>query len=145
VFRIDPKTGSFSVAYTGFTNIIGLTTGTNGDLDVLEISTNGLASPKGPGPGTLIQIDPTTGLRTTILQNLVSPTGLAAGPDGTLYVSDNGLSPTQGEVLSIQPLSPVPEPGSWALLGSGLLTFPAWAIARRMGRGRALRPIVPTG
>ncbi len=139
VFRIDPTTGAVAPAFTGFTNIIGLTFGSNGDLYVLDYTTNGLISPSGPGPGELIQVDPSTGLRTIILNNLVDPSGLIAGPDGALYLSVNGGSLTDGAVIRVQ-VSSVPEPGSWALLGSGLLAISACA-ARRSGRNRSPRPV----
>ena len=49
VYRVDPRTGERTVAFTGFTNIIGLTFGHDGSLYALQLTTNGLASPA-PAP-----------------------------------------------------------------------------------------------
>ena len=56
VYRIDPTTGTRTVAHAGFTNIVDLTFDPAGNLYVLQISTNGLASSMGPGPGALIKV-----------------------------------------------------------------------------------------
>ena len=85
VYRFDPDTSAVTEAYTGFTNIIDLTFDAEGMLYVLQVSSNGLASPMGPGSGLLIEIDPTTGERTTIASaGLCFPGGVVAGPDGAL-------------------------------------------------------------
>jgi hypothetical protein len=57
VYRVDAMTGVRTVAHTGFTNIVDLASGPDGDLLVLQISANGLASPMGPVPGALIKVD----------------------------------------------------------------------------------------
>jgi hypothetical protein len=38
-----------------------------------------------------------------ITDALSQPTGLALGPDGSLYVSNRGISPGAGEVVKITP------------------------------------------
>ncbi len=122
VYRFDPSTEELSIAFTGFTNVIDLTFDEDGNLFVLQLTTNGLASQTGPGTGQLIKIDPATGERTTIASTgLAFPGSVLAGPDGVLYVSNHTNAPTGGQVLR---LSPVPEPSSVLLgvLGSlGLL------------------------
>jgi hypothetical protein len=119
VYRLDPGTHSLSVAYTGFTNIIDLTFDGTGNLYVLQITTNGLASTMGPGPGALFKIDGMTGDRTLIARSeLLFPTSVLAGADGTLYVSNRGTSAGGGQVLSI---TSVPEPSSIALGGIALV------------------------
>ena len=88
---------------------------TDGDLYVLQLSTNGLASPLGPGPGRLIRIDSDSGARTTLLDNpLFFPGGLLVTPDGTIYVSNLGTSAGGGQVLL------VPEPAAAALAAAAL-------------------------
>jgi len=130
VYRYDPNTQITSVAYSGFTNIIDLDFDSSGNLYVLQISSNGLASPNGPGTGLLLKIDGQTGVRTTIASDgLEAPGGMAIqeGANGLVfYVTNHTDIPTGGEVLRI---SAVPEPGTWALLLGGLV-FVA-AIARR--------------
>ena len=128
VYRVDALTGERTVAFSGFTNIIDLTFGQDGNLYVLQHTTNGLASPTGPGPGALIQIDPRSGARTTIAsEGLIMPGGVAAGRDGALYVSNLGTAPGGGQVLRIV----IPEPGTWVLLGSGLVPLALTLVRRR--------------
>lgn len=118
VYRFDPSTSALTEAYTGFTNIVDLTFDAAGMLYVLQISSNGLASPSGPGTGLLIKIDPTTGQRTTIASDgLVFPGGVAAGPDGSLYITNRSNLPSGGQVLRI---SEVPEPASLVLFALGM-------------------------
>jgi sugar lactone lactonase YvrE len=113
VYRLDPTTGDRTIAHTGFTNIVDLTFDPSGNLYVLQISTNGLASATGPSPGALIQVAAGTGQRSTIAsQGLSFPTAVAIGSDGMLYVSNMGTSPGGGQVLRI-----IPEPSTFALLG----------------------------
>jgi hypothetical protein len=119
VYRIDQTTGTRTVAHAGFTNIVDLTFDPAGNLYVLQISTNGLASSMGPGPGALIKVSSGTGMRTTIAsQGLSFPTGLTIGPDGAFYVSNLGNAAGSGQVLR---LTLVPEPSSWALFCLGMI------------------------
>jgi hypothetical protein len=119
VYRLDPVTGDRTIAYSGFTNIIDLTFGADGSLYVLEISRDGLASPTGPVPGALIRIDPTSGMRSTIVSDgLNFPGGVVTGPDGALYVTNFGVSAGGGQVLR---LITIPEPSAVVLLMSCLV------------------------
>jgi hypothetical protein len=115
VYRIDPTTGAPTVEYSGFTNIVDLAFGPDGDLYVLQISANGLASPLGPGPGQLIRVDADTGARTTLLGDpLFFPGKLLITPDGSIYVSNFGVSAGGGQVLLL------PEPAAALVLAAGL-------------------------
>ena len=126
VYRFDPATGELSTAFTGFTNIVDLTFDQEGNLYVLQIASNGLASPAGPGSGALIKIDPTTGDRSTIAsEGLVFPGSVVAGPDGTLFVSNLTNTPNGGQVLAI---SLVPEPSSLLLIVLGVVTLTSCRI-----------------
>ena len=70
---------------------------------VLETSNH--AGAPTPGMGDIVRIDP-SGARTTIVSGLTFPTGMTIGPDGDLWVSNQGFGPTLpgfGEILRIDP------------------------------------------
>jgi hypothetical protein len=126
VYRFDPATDELTEAYTGFTNIMDLAFDADGNLLVLQLTTNGLASPNGPGSGLLVMIDALTGERTTIADaGLVFPGKVLVGPAGEFYVTNHTNTPTGGQVLR---LSPVPEPSTLLLAGMGAL---ALVVTRR--------------
>ena len=101
VFKVNPKTGHFSVFADGLTTVLGLAFGKNGALYVLETSV-GPGNPA-PGRGQIVRIKGHH--RRTIATGLSVPTGITFGPDGNLYVSANGFGapPGAGEVLKIKP------------------------------------------
>jgi glucose/arabinose dehydrogenase len=93
VWRVVP--GRPATVYAGgFTNISAIAFDPAGRLLVLEIDRLGLTDPS--GSGELIRLD--AAKRPTVLldSGLVSPTGLAVGPDGSIYISDYGSSPSTG-------------------------------------------------
>jgi len=101
VFKVNPRTGHFSVFASGLSTVLGLAFGKDGTLYVLEMSTqNG-----GPAPATGAVIRIKGSSRTTIVSGLNFPTGMTTGPDGNLYVSVNGFGgPTNaraGQVVRI--------------------------------------------
>ena len=70
---------------------------------VLETS-NGPGSPA-LSRGDIVRIDP-SGAQTTIVTGLTFPTGMTRGPDGALWVSNQGFGPTTpgfGQILRIEP------------------------------------------
>ena len=100
IWRVPRGGGDPEVFSTGFTHIIDLAFGKDGSLYVLQIATDSLFIAP-PSPGALIRVAP-NGTRTMLAQEELSfPTGLAIGPDGDLYVSNNGGSPGIGEVVRI--------------------------------------------
>ena len=99
VFRVPPEGGTPQVYATGFTNIIDIAFGNNGEMYVLEVFKNGLLA--GP-PGRLIRVA-TNGVRTTVADGLILPGGVAVGADGAVYVTNFGTSATNGQVLRIAP------------------------------------------
>jgi glucose/arabinose dehydrogenase len=101
VYRVVP--GSAPTIYAeGFTNIIDLEFDAHGNLYVLEIDANSLLAPS--PAGRLARINAGGGAPQTIASDgLVMPGGMAIGPDGAIYVSNYGTSPTAGEVVRIEP------------------------------------------
>lgn len=115
IYRFDPATKDLTIAHSGFTNIVDLTFGDDGNLYVLQITTHGIGA--NPGPGALFKVDTITGIRTLIAdEGLVFPGSVLAGPDGSIYVSNHSNVPTGGQVLR---LTPVPEPTSLVLFTVG--------------------------
>jgi hypothetical protein len=84
---------------TGLEQVLGLAR-LKGSLYALESST----TPGGPTPGTgaIVRVGP-HGQLTTIVSGLVFPTGMTAGPDGALYVSEQGFGfpAGQGRVIRV--------------------------------------------
>ena len=108
------STGKQSIFASGFTTITGITFGPNGDLYVLDDTTNGLAGP--PSPGQLFQFDPTTGITTHLTDLAAGATysNLVASTDGSLYFSSE--SANGGEVLRFSPAA-VPEASTTVSFG----------------------------
>ena len=83
---------------SGFKSIIDIAFDDHGNLYVLQQAT-------GPtmltGPGVLFRVAP-DGSRTTVLEGLMRPTSVVVGPDGSIYVTNNGLA-AGGEVLRVEP------------------------------------------
>ena len=99
VFKVNPRTGQFSVFASDLTTVLGLAFGKDGALYVLEMSVkNG-----GPAPNTGEVVRIKGGHRALIASGLNFPTGMAFGPDGNLYVSVNGFGapPGAGQVVRI--------------------------------------------
>ncbi len=120
VFSLDSP-GKPSPFATGFTTITGITFGPNGDLYVLDDTTNGLAGP--PSPGQLFQFDPATGI-TTHLTDLAAGftyADLTSGSDGSLYITSQGAGLGSGQVLRFNPAA-VPEASTTVSFGL-LLAF----------------------
>ena len=102
IYRVPSQGGPPEIAATGFTNIVDMAFDRYGALYVLQIG-NGLAGPGGPplnAPGKLIRVD-ANGTQTVIYAGLFYPGGLAIGPDGAAYVTNNGILPGGGQVLRI--------------------------------------------
>jgi hypothetical protein len=99
VFKVNPRTGRFSVFASHLTTILGLAFSKDGALYVLEMSVkNG-----GPAPNTGEVVKIKGSHRTLIASGLNFPTGMTVGPDGNLYVSVNGFGapPGAGQVVRI--------------------------------------------
>ena len=102
VFKLTPS-GQLKPWATGLTTILGLAFDGRNHMYVLETS-NGPGSPA-PSRGDIVRIDP-SGAQTTIVTGLTFPTGMTRGPDGALWVSNQGFGPTTpgfGQILRIEP------------------------------------------
>ena len=100
VFKLTPS-GNLKPWASGLTTILGLAFDNRDRMYVLETSNH--AGPPTPGNGDIVRIDP-SGARTTIVSGLTFPTGMTMGPDGNLWVSNQGFGPTTpgfGEILRI--------------------------------------------
>jgi hypothetical protein len=105
VYRVPAGGGTPTVYASGFTNIIDIAFGRDGSLYVLQIAKNGLLAAFGGNDwtGALIKVR-RNGTRTELAEGaLTAPGGVAFGPDGALYVTNNSIYPGIGEVLRIQP------------------------------------------
>ena len=115
VFSLDGPT--LGTVASGFTNLIDLAVGDNGTIYALELDSDSLL---GEGTtGSLFRIGP-SGTKSLLFGGLESPTGLAIGENGRVYVAENGLSPTEGRVIA---LAPVPLPASLPLMAAGIIAF----------------------
>jgi hypothetical protein len=102
VFKLTPS-GKLKPQATGLTTILGLAFGHRYQMYVLETSNQ--AGAPAPGTGDIVRIDP-SGARTTMVSGLTFPTGMTMGPDGELWVSNQGFGPTIagfGQILRINP------------------------------------------
>jgi sugar lactone lactonase YvrE len=98
VYRVVP--GETPTIFAGgFKTILDIDFGPDGSLYVLEHAT-------GPvffnGPGQVIRVAP-DGARTTVVEALNRPTSLIVDWDGTIYVTNNGITAGSGEVLKLRP------------------------------------------
>jgi hypothetical protein len=95
---------------TGFKMILDMAFDREGNLYVLQHATGVVQA---MGPGVLIRVTPDNGqpntcaqyqagTRTTVLGGLSRPTSVVVGPDGAIYVTNNGTSFGGGEVLRIE-------------------------------------------
>lgn len=135
IYNIPAGGGAPTTVYSGFTTVIDLAFGPDGQLYVLQLTENGLGPFNGgnPGAGQLIRVDPGSGSKTFLdinfLGGLASPTGMTFGGDGSLYISNQGTSPGGGQVLRLTGVT-VPEPGTGLLALLAVLPV-VGVVARR--------------
>jgi hypothetical protein len=100
VFTLTPW-GQLKPLVTGLTTILGIAFDRRDRMYVLETSDQ--AGAPAAGTGDIVRID-RSGARTTIVSGLTFPTGMTMGPDGALYVSNQGFGPTTpgfGQILRV--------------------------------------------
>lgn len=109
ILKITPG-GDMSEVATGLTAVLGVAFDAKGDLYALEMSapvtTQG--PPITPGTGRVVRIK--GGNLEPVATGLNLPTAMAFGPDGKLYVSNNGfgMPPGSGEIVRIDTSTPPP-------------------------------------
>jgi hypothetical protein len=98
IYRVER--GSAPEIYaSGLTNVTDLAFDRHGNLYVVEIAANGLAS--GDPTGALIKIRPDGSRENVLSEGLVNPYGVAIDRRGDIYVSNHGASAGLGEVLRL--------------------------------------------
>jgi hypothetical protein len=99
VFRVVPGTAP-TIYASNLTQITDLAFGSDGSLYILQHA----SAPFFGGPGSIVRIAP-DGSRTIVdtQGRLSHPAGLVVGPDGALYASNFSTTPSNGEVLRIEP------------------------------------------
>jgi hypothetical protein len=105
VYRVPANGGEPEVFATGLTKIIDLAFAPDGSLYVLEITAAG-GPPPALGAGALIRVSPDGKTLTTVVgpgEGLVAPGGIAIDKDGSIYITNNSVSPTLGTVVKIVP------------------------------------------
>jgi glucose/arabinose dehydrogenase len=97
IYRLVPGEEP-TIFLTGFKTVIDLDFGPDGSLYVLEHAS-------GPvffgGPGRVIRVAP-DGTRIDAVTGLTRPTSVAVDRDGTIYVTNRGISVGIGEVWRIE-------------------------------------------
>jgi sugar lactone lactonase YvrE len=99
VWRVTAD-GEASVYAEGFTNVIDVAFASDGTLYVLEMTRNGLLS--GDTSAAVVRVMPDGSQLEVASSGLNFATGLAIGPDGTFYVSNFGVMPDMGQVVSFE-------------------------------------------
>lgn len=104
VYRIASDGSSVEPFATGFTAVVDITFDHGGALYVLEVALGQQPPFPPPNPGLgigrLLRVCPGEEPE-ELLSGLNYPGGVAIGLDGAAYVTNNGTSPTAGEVLRL--------------------------------------------
>ncbi|MCW5314154.1 ScyD/ScyE family protein [Nostoc sp. KVJ3] len=124
IYRIGAD-GKPTIYADGFTQLTNLKFDAEGNLYALQYANE--SAWKGNLDGSVIKIA-ADGTRTTLLSGngLESPSALAIGSDGAIYVTNRGDRPGEGQVLRIENTKSIPEPDSvFGVLAIGALGV-AW-------------------
>jgi len=103
LFKITPA-GQNRVVRTGLSAVTGIAFDKRDRLYVLQASTTDGSFLADAGEGSIVRIEP-SGAITQILSGLDYPASITFGPDGDLYVTNNGFSPVSngaGTILRIR-------------------------------------------
>jgi hypothetical protein len=99
IYKITPD-GQISILFSGLTEVLGIAFDSCGRLYALEGYTGQFLY--GTGTGTIVRWT-TAGTMQIVASGLSTPTAMAFGHDGKIYVSNHGFSfqPGQGQVVRI--------------------------------------------
>lgn len=103
IYRVVPGQAPVQLC-TGFKAIIDLAMAPDGGLYVVENATGAFPPPPPfvPYSGRLSRVNLNDCSLTTVLGGLNRPTAVAVGPDGAVYVTNNGVTPGAGQVLRVE-------------------------------------------
>jgi hypothetical protein len=107
IFMVPAGGGEPVVIQEGFTNVIDIALGPEGNLYVLEFLKGGMLSADPTNPATLegqlTRIAPDGTREVIASEGLIAPTGLALDAEGTPYVAVFGVLGNMGQVWKITP------------------------------------------
>jgi hypothetical protein len=138
VYRVVPG-HTPTVFATGFSAITDVAFNRAGQLLVLEFDTLGLLDHTGAS-GAVIEVAQNGTTTTLASTGLVQPTGMAVGPDGSIYVSNNGDTAGQGSIVRI----PVASQGGYQEVAAdgGAFDFGSYGFVGSLGGVKLVKPIV---
>jgi len=90
LFKITPR-GQSRIVRSGLSAVLGIAYDNHDRLYVLQASTTPGSFLANPGEGSIVRLEP-WGAMTPIVSGLDYPASITFGPDGDLYVTNNGFS-----------------------------------------------------